>query len=300
MIPIMNGMREVMPALALLKQNTSSDTEWMIVDNGSTERVEDYIRKYIKPYKLNYIRNEENPGLVKVNQRAYEECETEILMLLHADVYIYEKNWDQRVISYFKEIPDLGIAGFFGAQGCLPNGGRIQDIEKRGQMSGWSNMVEAEIHGMRMTQPWHSVAIFDSFGMILSMKFLKDSGGFDTNLKYHHYYDRDISLESLRHGYKNVVVDILNHHTGNIAASNDLYQEWQKKEIGNATDSIRIHNENKEYFINKWKEVLPLYVEDDFSFREGVMPIPYEPGTDGKVVRLTYGGNRIVGYGKKN
>ena len=61
-VPLINGLREAMPALALLKYNTSPEVEWMVVDNGSTDPIERYVRDYIKPKKLQYVRNEDNPG----------------------------------------------------------------------------------------------------------------------------------------------------------------------------------------------------------------------------------------------
>jgi len=283
-IPLINGLREAMPALALLKVNTTDDVEWMIIDNGSTESVEKYIMNYIKPKKLNYIRNEDNPGLIKNNQFAYENTDSDIIIYLHADTFIYEKNWNRRIEKYFEEIPNLGMAGLFGAQGCGKDGGRVQKVESFRFQAGLSNMVEAEIHGRRLHEPYRACAIYDSFGMMCSRKMLNATKGFDMNYKYHHYYDRDLPLESLRHGFKNIVVNIYCHHVGNIAASTPLYQEWQKKTIGNATDSIQIHNMNKEYFMKKWDEVLPLYVNKDFTFLS----------TDYGDWRFT--GDKIVGY----
>ncbi|MFA5013953.1 MAG: glycosyltransferase family 2 protein [Actinomycetota bacterium] len=269
LIPIMNGLRWLMPMWGCLKFNTSEETEWLLVDNGSDEPIEEWVRKYIKPKKLNFVRFEKNIGLMETNRYAYENCTTDLLMLLHTDCFIYEKDWDQRIISYFYEIDKLGIAGFFGAQGCLPDGSRHQDIEKDGQMSGLSNMLEAEIHGVRMRQPWRSCAIFDSFAMVLNMEMLKKDGGFDMRYKWLHYYDRDISLESIRRGYKNIVVDIPCHHIGGLTGESAGYQKWLKEMTGSGFEEGKIHNENKQKFINKWKDVLPLYVNDDFSFRSG-------------------------------
>jgi len=66
------------------------------------------------------------------------------------------------------------------------------------------------------------------------------------------------------------------HHVGNIAASTPLYQQWQEKTIGNATDSIQIHEDNKKLFMDRWESVLPLYVESDFSYRRGTCMGSYE------------------------
>ncbi len=269
LLPVMNSLRWAMPMMGCLKYNTSESTEWLIMDNGSTEPFEDRIEKYIKPKRLNYIRYEINQGLINNLQKAYEICETDLLMFLHDDCYIYEKDWDQRIISYFETIPKLGMAGFFAAQGCLPNGGRLQDVNYPGQMSGMSNMLEAEIHGMRMNEPWRSCAIYDSFAMIMSMEMLKAGNGVDMRYKFHHYFDRDISLESLKRGYKNIVVNVPNHHIGGVTHETDQYQKWLLGQIGSKFEDGKLHNDNKEKFMTKWVNALPLYVNDDFSFRRG-------------------------------
>jgi len=56
-------------------------------------------------------------------------------------------------------------------------------------------MVEAEIHGRRLKEPWHAVSIFDNFFMAFSRKMLDEAGGMELGgLKYHHYHDRYMSL----------------------------------------------------------------------------------------------------------
>lgn len=278
LIPVMNCLRWAMPFFGCLKNMTSEEVEWLVVDNGSTDPIEQYVRNYIKPKKLNFIRFEENIGLMETNKLAYETClksGSDLLMLLHTDCFIFEKDWDKRVRGYFDEIPKLGIAGFFGAQGCMPNGGRLQDIEFPGQMSGLSNMLEAEIHGMRMKEDWRAVSIFDSFSMCLSMEMMKAGGGFDMRYELHHYFDRDCSLESLRRGYKNIVVNVPCHHVGGLTGESPQYQEWLKKYTGSPFEDGKIHNANKLLFEKKWEELdaLPLYVNDDFSFRTGQIGI---------------------------
>ena len=52
-IPFMNNLRFGMPMLGNLKYMTSEEVEWIVVDNGSTDPIEQYIRNYIKPKKLN-------------------------------------------------------------------------------------------------------------------------------------------------------------------------------------------------------------------------------------------------------
>jgi len=268
-IPYLNQLADTKPVLATFKANTSEETEWLIIDNGSTDPVEEFIVKYLKPKRMNFIRNETNIGLVKTYQQAYENCETDILAITHNDVFVFEKDWDKRIIKYFEEMPDLGGVGFFGSQGCGPVGERIQDVPMPGMMAGMSNMLEAEIHGMRLDREWRPAAIFDGFMMIFRMDMLRKGGGFDLRYKYHHIYDRDASLESLRRGYKNIVVNVPCHHMSGLTANRGDYQNWIK-DIQKRDDADKFtHDENSKLLEEKFKDMLPLYVNDDFSFRTG-------------------------------
>jgi len=268
-IPFFNQLHDAKGPLGLLKYNTSKTTEWMIIDNGSTDPVEEFMRKYLKPKRLNYIRNQENLGLVKTYQQIYENCQTDILAILHNDVFVYEKNWDKRVISKFEEIPDLGGIGFFGAQGCGPIGERVQKVQHSGQMSGLSNMLEAEVHGLRMTEEYKPAAIFDGFAMIFRMEMLKKAGGIDQRYHYHHIYDRDIPLTSLSLGYKNIILNVPCHHWSGMTANRPEYQNWIAQKLARPVGKADkwTHDTNSHLFAAKWKDCLPLYVNDDFSFR---------------------------------
>ena len=275
-IPVYNQLTDSKGCMGTFKYMTSEDTEFMIIDNGSTDPYEDWVRKSLKPKKLNYIRNEGNLGMLKTLQQAYENCETDLIAISHNDVLVYEKDWDKRVSSYFEEMPDLGGVGFFGTQGCGPIGERIQDVAP-GVCAGLSNMMEAEIHGARLDRPWRSAAIFDGFMQIFRMEVLKKSNGFDQRYHYHHLYDRDAALEVIKHGYKNIVVDVPCHHLSGLTANRSEYQTWIDMKTKNAgfTGDKWTHDENTRLFTKKWKDVLPLYIEDDFSFRSGTEG-PYE------------------------
>lgn len=274
-IPFMNQLSEVKGALGSVRFNTSDDTEFMIIDNGSTDNIEEFFLKYLKPKRINYIRNESNIGMIKTMQQAYENCTTEVLAIIHNDVMIYEKDWDKRVLSYFETIPMLGAASFFGAQGCGPIGERIQITPSRGMMAGMSNMLEAEIHGMRLHEPYHAACIFDGLALIYNMEMLRKGNGFDQRYQYHHIYDRDSALESLRRGYKNIVVNVACHHLSGVTANRPEYQTWIDKQVGQ-TDykgDQWTHTENSRLFKEKWQDVLPIYVNDDFTYSTEYHPI---------------------------
>lgn len=293
-IPIMDQLADSIGILKLLRDNSSKNVEFLIIDNGSVDPVSERIYKYVKPGRLNFIRNEENIGLVKTMQQIYENCQTDYLAILHDDVFIYEKDWDVRVLKIMKELPNIGVAGFFGIQGIGMVGERIQDVEKETQAPGISNMLEAEQHGMRIRTDWTPCATVDGFSMIINMELLKKTNGFDQQYKFHHYYDRDICLESLRHGYNNIVINVPCHHLSGLTANRGQYQSWidgktATERTGDKemrTGDKWTHDTNAEIFYNKWHEVTPLYILSDFSFRKN--NVQYQFGE--------YKGDAIRGY----
>ncbi len=269
-LPFFNQLHDVKGIMGVLKANTHPSTEWLIIDNGSSDPVEDFFAKTLMPKRLRYIRNEENIGMVATYNQIFSLVETDLVTVLHNDVYVFEKHWDQRVIKQFKTISKLGALGFFGAQGVGPIGERIQDPEYPGQMAGISNMLEGDKHGLKLREQSRACAILDGFAMVFDMAMIKKAGGLDANYQYHHLYDRDLPLTSLSLGYKNIVLNVPCHHQSGVTANRAEYQTWinQKLNQKEGADSFT-HDENSKYFAKKWKNSLPLYVESDFSFRQG-------------------------------
>lgn len=277
-IPIYNQLNDCKGILALFRHNTSEETEFLIIDNGSTDPVEDFVQRQMKPKRLNFIRNKENLGMVKTLQQMYENCDTDILVITHNDVFIYEKDWDKRIAQVFEANHNIGVLGLFGSQGCGERGERYQDVPVHlaGSMAaGFSNMLEAEIHGLRLHDNLRACSILDGFFLAINMKLLKQTNGFDQRYQFHHYYDRDISLESLRHGYSNFVVNIPSHHLSGLTANRGDYQKWVREKVESTKQIITesgdqwAHDHNMELFLNKWRSATPLYIQDDGSFRSG-------------------------------
>ncbi len=268
-IPFFNQLNDVKGIMGQLKFVTSKDVEWLIIDNGSADPIESFFRDTLKPRRLQFIRNPDNLGMVKTYQQIFDNVTTDIVAILHNDVFIYENNWDHRVYRQFNNIDHLGSIGFFGAQGVGSIGERIQDTDFQGQMSGISNMLEASQHGIHMMDEYVPAAILDGFCMIFNMTMIKKAGGLDQRYHYHHLYDRDLPLTSLSLGYKNIVLNVPCHHVSGVTANRHEYQSWIDQKVGKDKSDSWTHQENSRLFAKKWSYALPLYVEPDFSFRAG-------------------------------
>lgn len=289
-IPVMNQLHDTKGILGALKHITSDSTEFIFIDNGSKDSYEEFIYKYLKPKKVRYIRNETNRGVLNTMQQGYEVAESDIITYIHNDVFIYKQDWDQEIIGLMMGDPKIGVIGAFGASGVGPDGGRIQRVA-RGRAPGFSAMLEAEVHGERIPDgSTKYVAIMDGFFMSIRKELLDKTGGFDTKTyEWHHFYDRDICLESIRHGYNNIVLGLPIHHWCGKTANQAEYQEQIKKEYGNGkfkhtsqhSGDKATHDDNMERFRKKWGDVLPLYVNADSGAFDASEP---------------YKGNSIIGY----
>lgn len=262
--------------LANLKYMTTGDYEFLLLDNGSTEPIKSFVDNHLKPANLNYLRNEKNVGTIKGMQQIYNKASGDIIAIIHNDVLIYEQGWNNRVMDLFDKDPKLGMVAFFGSGGCMVNGGRLQVRDDGGSGAGMSNLLEAELHGLRIDKP-HAIAIPDGLAMIFRKEMLDKGKGFDLRYKYHHLYDRDIGLESLRRGYRNMVIDVPCHHWSGITCNRASYQNWINKQLKVDSGGDKLaHDSNSEIFMEKWGplgyNVLPLYVNEDFSLSDR---IPY-------------------------
>ena len=285
----MNELHNTKGILGSLKAMTSPDIEFIFIDNGSTDPYEDFVYNILKPKRVQYIRNEENIGLVKTMQQGYEVAQSDVITFIHNDDFLYEKDWDKKITDIFETRSEIGIVGLFGAAGVGPDGGRIQ-IVPAGQAPGYSAVMEAEVHGQRIPEGSEVyVSIMDGFFMSIRREMLDKCGGFDQGYEWHHFYDRDICLESLRHGYKNIVLGLPAHHWSGRTANQAEYQNMVKEKYGKGRfdhtqqheGDKATHDDNMHRFGVKWGPVLPIYVEPETGNMKPEMP---------------YKGSSIVGY----
>ncbi len=242
-IPCLNQMEIGQTSLFCFDQLTSPACKFILIDNGSQQDYKKFTKTCLSSKWL-YVRNEENIGLLKTIQQAYELCDTDILILSHNDVWIYRAYWDKIIGNLFEDIYMLGGVGLFGGKGCGREGHRLDTF---------GSLINIWGHGRKMTMPWETATVFDGFFMAYSMNMLKDAGGFDQRYHMHHIYDLDSSLTSISLGYKNVVANIPCHHLSGMTANNDAYNQ-----VGPA-----VHQANSKLFFEKWLPKLGVSVNDE-------------------------------------
>src|SRR5262245_17122894 len=245
-IPCLNQMEVGKTSLFCFDKLTSPACKFILIDNGSQQNYERFTKVCLSK-KWRYVRNNENIGLLRSIQQAYELCDTDILILTHNDVWIYSSYWDKIIGNLFDDIYMLGGCGLFGGKGCGAGGHRLDTF---------GSLIDIEGHGRKMTMPWEPACVFDGFFMAYSREMLQKAGGFDQRYHMHHIYDLDSSLTSIDLGYKNIVANIPCHHLSGMTANNDAF----------ATSGNDVHQANSAKFFDKWLPKLGVSVDDNFNY----------------------------------
>lgn len=252
---IMGQLNDTKSVYPTWLSNIGAQADLLIIDNApdcGDEQVK-FFSNFIRPYwpgEVIYAPQSDNLGVVKSMQWAYENVDSDILAFIHNDLFIYEHGWGQQVYQWFGNHPDTGLLGFFGAEGVHPSSGRFFV---------WNNMLEAEIHGNRFQSGHRQVAVLDGLCMIASRTMLEARGGVDLSYDVHHFYDLDLSLESIDRGFANYVLPVYCHHQSGVTACRPLFQEWANRYVGQDQGEQALYQKNLQRFKDKWAHRLPYH-----------------------------------------
>lgn len=252
--------------LASLLTMTAGPYCFTLMDDASEKPMEKFLFGDLERYwkgncigKPTYLRSDENVGISVSSQKIVNSCTTDLLAIFHNDMQILQSGWDTEVLKLFAKDPKLGLVSFFGCPGVMANGGR--GGVHLGVGAGWSNMVDAEQHGVRISEP-RAIAVPDGFAMILRRKMLKATGGYGPR-NYH--YDIVLGLQSLAAGFHNMVAPISCRHLGAQTRLKSDYMKWMGETFGTG-DQWAVYRMWDADIAKAWGPCLPLYVNGDFSF----------------------------------
>lgn len=97
-----------------LCHQTSTDFEWMVIDDGSTDGTKDLIKKFYDEKKLviHYI-YKENGGLYTGYNVAYENIQTELCVCIDSDDYMPNDSVE-KILRFWRQNGTDKYAGFLG------------------------------------------------------------------------------------------------------------------------------------------------------------------------------------------
>jgi GT2 family glycosyltransferase len=219
-----------------------------------------------------FLQNEENIGCLPMLRQALPYIEDDdIVVFMHNDVLIWDKDWDEFVRDAFEQIGSLGLAGLFGAPGMALDGGRMF---ARSQMAGKEWGTEGHLHGAIMG--YHEISpavVLDSLCMIFRGNALREVGIPD-EWPPHHWFDRMFCLRFIDAGWSVAVLGIPFDHYGGGSGGptmDNFAKKWVKENMGIETDDVEKAN-NKLYiqglsqFHRDYGARLPIVVDGEFDY----------------------------------
>ncbi len=105
-IPHWNGRHHLDDCLNSLRRQTMSDFELILVDNGSTDGSQEYLRDNFPEVRL--LELGENRGFTGACNAGYAAAEGEFVLLLNNDTEVVE-DWLANIIDAFRRNPRVGV-----------------------------------------------------------------------------------------------------------------------------------------------------------------------------------------------
>ena len=187
------------------------------------------------------------------------ETSADVLMYIHDDVTIHERNWRSRVLAQFETRPDCVCVGFGGApqlahDDLYKTRYRIQNMARQGYMS---NQTDWHVHGVQEKGD-KRVAVVDAFLMAVRTDFLRGLGGWPVGRLTHHCLDLWIACQAARHKKEVWMCGVSCTHHGGGSSTKPTYGKAAWLQGGSLeTDHSLPHR----WLYSEFTDVLPIKVK---------------------------------------
>ena len=265
-IPIMNKHQLTLDCLKFIEKNEKNVEEVIIIDN-SDDSFADYSSSkelsltFLKKIKI--LENKENLGVRASLNQGWKEAKSEIVLFMHNDLMIYEKDFDKKITDTFKKLPEVAMIGAFGAKG-LGTSNIYQGHYEMNQLARSLNVSEARmdknVHGFRnLKKEFENVAVFDGMFMAIRKTLLEKVKGFDKITQTFHNYDNLMCIKSLENGFENIVIKLDVYHLG---GATTVSQDWSAN-FGKTKQEV--HEDAHPPLYSYGKGLLPIFIEDVYN-----------------------------------
>jgi len=114
LMPAYNVEKYVGEAIESILNQTFTDFEFIIINDGSTDNTAKIIQEYAKQDKrIRFIDNKKNQGLIAVLNQGLDLCTGEYIARMDSDDISLPERFEKQ-IKYMDEHPECGVVGGFG------------------------------------------------------------------------------------------------------------------------------------------------------------------------------------------
>lgn len=109
LMPVYNAEKYLVEAIDSILNQSYSDFEFLIINDGSTDRSEEIILSFSDP-RIRYIKNEGNLKLIKTLNKGMQLCTGKYIVRMDADD-ISDPARIERQVSFMEHNPEVGLCG---------------------------------------------------------------------------------------------------------------------------------------------------------------------------------------------
>lgn len=226
-VPVYNLKEFIKNCLDSLLSQTIEDYEIIVIDDGSTDATEEFLKTINNP-KIKVIYNPQNKGPAYSRNRGIKASRGEFIAITDSDC-IVEKNWLKEIIRPFSSDPYIMISG-----------GKVIDPSRRNY---WE----------RVNKGSNFIANKDGYidfaygcNMAFRKEFLKNNP-FDESLRYAAGEEFDLCLRCKKQGFKIYYSDnarVMHYHR--IALKSTLIQHFR---YGFANNYVCLKNRFQKHYL---------------------------------------------------
>lgn len=199
----------------------------------------------LKDIEFLHFENKGTYSLTELYNKGLHEAKNDIVLFIHDDIKMKTKKWGKRLLNHFNET-DYGILGLAGTYIFTDSGTWWED---RSTMVGIVNHKHPETkheyeskYSASLGDTIAPVVLVDGVFFAVHKKRIKYY--FDENIPGFHFYDIDFCLANHHNNVKLGCITNIRIVHDSIGQTND---QWE---------------ENKQLIINKWKNHLPITVDE--------------------------------------
>lgn len=204
--PSYNGQEYIKNYLDSLIKNLPSDSEIIIVDNGSADKTKEIISEAflrIKKYQqIQLIENSFNKGFGAANNQGAKVAKGEYLIFINQDITV-EKNSIQQLLDYANAHPEVGIV----APKLINPNGHVQEsvthLPTLWRAFGEFVLNQKHAYTQYVPQTDQPIAVEAVYGAVILIKkeLFEEIGGWDK--RYFVYYeDLELCRQVAKRGFK--------------------------------------------------------------------------------------------------
>ncbi len=222
-------------------KNTNLAFELFIIDNNSTDRTHEILKK-LKNCKIIY--NHENLHFIKACNQVIEKVSTPYLLFLNNDVEIH-KNSIETALSLLQndELTAAVGAKILGIDNSLQEAGSI--VWKDGSCHGYGRNEDPDLDRFSFNR---QVDYCSGAFLMTKVDLFRNYGGFDESFFPAYYEETDYCMWLQKKGYKCIYS----------AASEITHFEFGS---GNQAQAFALQKRNQQTFLNKHKDCLENHYE---------------------------------------